>query len=136
MGGLMYLLDTNIILELLLEQEKADEVEYFLRNTSLSQLCLSEFSLYTIGINLLRRQKSDSLLKMIEDMLIMGGVQLIRLKVGDMEKLVDFSKRFNLDFDDAYQYTLAEKYNLTLVSSDFDKTERGRKTPKEVTDGR
>jgi predicted nucleic acid-binding protein len=134
----MYLLDTNIILELLLEQEKADEVEYFLRNTSLSQLCLSEFSLYTIGINLLRRQKSDSLLKMIEDMLIMGGVQLIRLKVGDMEKLVDFSKRFNLDFDDAYQYTLAEKYNLTLVSfdSDFDKTERGRKTPKEVTDGR
>jgi len=134
----MYLLDTNIILELLLEQEKADEVEYFLRNTSLSQLCLSEFSFYTIGINLLRRQKSDSLLKMIEDMLIMGGVQLIRLKVGDMEKLVDFSKRFNLDFDDAYQYTLAEKYNLTLVSfdSDFDKTERGRKTPKEVTDGR
>jgi hypothetical protein len=134
----MYLLDTNIILELLLEQEKADEVEYFLRNTSLSQLCLSEFSLYTIGINLLRRQKSDSFLKMIEDMLIMGGVQLIRLKVEDMEKLVDFSKRFNLDFDDAYQYTLAEKYNLTLVSfdSDFDKTERGRKTPKEVTDGR
>ena len=134
----MYLLDTNIILELLLEQEKADEVEYFLRNTSLSQLCLSEFSLYTIGINLLRGQKSDSLLKVIEDMLIMGGVQLIRLKVGDMEKLVDFPKRFNLDFDDAYQYTLAEKYNLTLVSfdSDFDKTERGRKTPKEVTDGR
>lgn len=133
-----YLLDTNIILELLLEQEKADEVEYFLRNTSLSQLCLSEFSLYTIGINLLRHQKSDSLLKMIEDMLIMGGVQLIRLKVEDMEKLVDFSKRFSLDFDDAYQYTLAEKYNLTLVSfdSDFDKTERGRKTPKEVTDGR
>lgn len=68
----------------------------------------------------------------------MGGVQLIRLKVEDMEKLVDFSKRFSLDFDDAYQYTLAEKYNLTLVSfdSDFDKTERGRKTPKEVTDGR
>jgi len=134
----MYLLDTNIILELLLEQEKADEVEYSLHNISPSKLCLSEFSLYTIGINLLRRQKSDSFLKMIEDMLIMGGVQLIRLKVEDMGKLVDFSKRFNLDFDDAYQYTLAEKYDLTLVSfdSDFDKTERGRKTPKEVTDGR
>lgn len=35
---------------------------------------------------------------------------------------------------DAYQYTAAEKYGLTLVSldGDFDRTERGRKTPAEV----
>jgi predicted nucleic acid-binding protein len=47
------------------------------------------------------------------------------------------AERFNLDFDDAYQYTAAEKYDLTLVSfdSDFDHTERGRKTPAEVLQG-
>jgi hypothetical protein len=40
----------------------------------------------------------------------------------------------NLDFDDAYQYSAAEKYNLTIVSfdSDFDRTPRGRKTPAEI----
>lgn len=40
----------------------------------------------------------------------------------------------NLDYDDAYQYTIAKKYNLTLVSfdSDFDLTERGRQTPSQV----
>lgn len=40
----------------------------------------------------------------------------------------------NLDFDDAYQYVAAEKYTLTLVSfdADFDRTERGKKTPGEI----
>jgi len=35
---------------------------------------------------------------------------------------------------DAYQYVAAGKHNLTLVSldADFDRTERGRKTPAEV----
>ncbi|MFZ8805855.1 MAG: PIN domain-containing protein [Candidatus Calescibacterium sp.] len=44
------------------------------------------------------------------------------------------TKRFNLDFDDAYQYVVAEKYNLTIISfdSDFDRTELGRKTPREI----
>ena len=39
-----------------------------------------------------------------------------------------------LDFDDAYQYVAAETHNLTLVSfdADFDRTERGRKTPADV----
>jgi len=43
-------------------------------------------------------------------------------------------KRSRLDFDDAYQYVTAEKFNLTIVSYDidFDKTELGRKTPKEI----
>jgi predicted nucleic acid-binding protein len=43
-------------------------------------------------------------------------------------------RKFGLDFDDAYQYLAAVKYNLTLVSfdSDFDRTERGRRTPAEV----
>jgi hypothetical protein len=48
--------------------------------------------------------------------------------------LADAKSRFNLDFDDAYQYVAAEKHDLTLVSldADFDRTERGRKTPADV----
>jgi predicted nucleic acid-binding protein len=44
------------------------------------------------------------------------------------------SKKFNLDFDDAYQYTLAEKNDFFVVSfdSDFDRTERKRKIPSEL----
>ena len=41
------------------------------------------------------------------------------------------SRRFGLGFDDAYQYVAAERCGLTIVSfdRDFDRTERGRKTP-------
>jgi predicted nucleic acid-binding protein len=43
-------------------------------------------------------------------------------------------EQFNIDFDNAYQYRAAEKYDLTIVSfdSDFDRTTRGRKTPVEI----
>ena len=42
--------------------------------------------------------------------------------------------RFKLDYDDAYQYALAEKDNLILVSfdSDFDRTKRGKATPADL----
>ena len=41
---------------------------------------------------------------------------------------------FHLDFDDAYQYTLAQEYGLQIVSfdQDFDLTEKGRVRPDDV----
>jgi len=59
---------------------------------------------------------------------------MISLLAEDMEAVVNAARRFNLDFDDTYQYATAEKYNLTLMSfdSDFDQTEWGRKTPGKV----
>jgi predicted nucleic acid-binding protein len=76
----------------------------------------------------------DTFLRSVDDLLVTGGIRLVRLGVEDMQDIVRASRRFNLDFDDAYQYVAAEKYNLTLVSfdSDFDRTERGRKTPVEA----
>lgn len=130
----MYLLDTNIIAELLLDQEKANEVELFLRNTPLMNVYISEFTLYSLGIILLRRHMHDVFLQIVDDLLVRGGVRVVRLQLEDMQAVVRVSQRFNLDFDDAYQYAVAEKYNLTVVSfdSDFDRTERGRTTPVEV----
>ena len=39
-----------------------------------------------------------------------------------------------LDFDDAYQYAVAERYDLTIVSfdHDFDQTKKGRVLPKDL----
>jgi hypothetical protein len=130
----MYLLDTNIILELLLDQEQADEVEQLLRSTPPESFHLSEFALYSLGIVLLRRKMYDTFLRSVEDLLVTGGIRLVRLVVEDMQDIVHTAQRFNLDFDDAYQYVAAEKYGLILVSldGDFDRTERGRKTPAEI----
>lgn len=50
------------------------------------------------------------------------------------EQIAHFAQQFRLDFDDAYQYALAERYNLIIVSfdSDFDRTPRGRKEPSDL----
>jgi len=87
------LLDTNIFLEVILEQEKA-QVDIF----------------HNVGLRL-------------------GA-----LSVEEMERILQPARQFNLDFDDAYQYTLADCYDLIIVSfdADFDRTNRGRKTPSEV----
>jgi len=46
-GRLVYLLDTNIILELLLDQDRADQVAAFLSQAVPDSLHISEFSLYS-----------------------------------------------------------------------------------------
>ncbi len=57
----MYLVDTNIFLELLLEQEKANFVRTFLRKVDSCEINLSELSLYSIGIILFKLKKNKSL---------------------------------------------------------------------------
>ena len=133
----MYLLDTNIFLELLLDQERADDVEKLLRSVPRERFHISEFSLYSVGIVLFRRKLFDVFVRFVEDLIITGGIRLLRLSAGDAKGLAEAAQRFGLDFDDAYQYVVAERYGLTIVSfdSDFDRTERGRKVPKDLLEG-
>lgn len=51
-----------------------------------------------------------------------------------MNQSAIFAEKFDLDFDDAYQYTTARQYKLTLVrfDSDFRRTDSGCKTPAEI----
>jgi predicted nucleic acid-binding protein len=130
----MYLLDSSIFLELLLDQDKADEVEKLLRSVQREEFCISEFSLYSIGIVLFRRKLYEAFVRFVDDLILTGGIRLLRLTPEDVRQLAEAAQQFNLDFDDAYQYALAERYNLTIVSfdSDFDRTERGRKTPADL----
>lgn len=55
----MYLVDTNIWLELLLEQEKEEEVRRFFQSVEARLLSISDFSLYSIGIILTKLKKDD-----------------------------------------------------------------------------
>ena len=116
----MYLLGTNILLELLLNQKKADEVERLLLETPPEMLSVSEFTIDSIGVILIRRIMHDIFLKAVEDMLLVGGIRLMRIGPEDMQRVVLASRRFKLDYDDAYQYALAEKYNLILHLSGSD----------------
>lgn len=129
-----YQLDTNILLEFLLDQEKATDVEYFLTVVPSESLFVTEFSVHSIGVLLLRRKLHAGFARFVEDLLVAGAITIIRLETEDLLTVSRTAERTGLSFDDAYQYVAAEKHNLTLVSfdADFDRTDRGRKTPAEV----
>ncbi len=128
-----YLVDTNIWLEILLSQEKAKEAEEFLKSIPADLISITDFSLYSIGIILDKLEKSLLFKKFLTD-IENTSIEILRLEFVDLKKVLNTMKKFNLDFDDAYQYTVAEKYNLKIISfdKDFDGTEKGRLTPKEV----
>ena len=132
-----FLIDTNIFLEVILEQEKAEEARAFLAKTKEHNFFISDYALHSIGLLLFRRKQHDVFQQFVEDMMLNAGLIMISLLAEDMEAVVNAARRFNLDFDDAYQYVAAEKYDLTIVSfdGDFDRTERGRKTPGTVLRG-
>jgi len=130
----MYLVDTNVWLERLLDQSKSEEVRKFLDDTPSERLFITDFSFHSIGVILEKLKQTDTFQNFVKDAFIDGAVVLLHLSPEDTLRIVQIIEKYNLDFDDAYQYTAAEKYKLTLISfdSDFDLTERGRKTPAEV----
>ena len=129
----MYLTDTNIFLEGLLEQEKAESVRSFFQDVDLDRIFITDLSLHSIGIVLFRLRKYELFISFFNDMII-DGMEILSLNPVDMMKLEVAAQRFGLDFDDAYQYQAAEKYHMQLISfdRDFDRTDKSRKEPSEV----
>jgi predicted nucleic acid-binding protein len=133
-GLTVYLLDTNIFLELLLEQGNSDSVRALLTSKSPEELSISDLAFHSIGIILYQKNAAHLFSDFIRDLFGDGGIAIISLGSEDMERLEHVSTTFNLDFDDAYQYVIAEKFGLVLVSfdTDFDRTDRKRIIPADI----
>ncbi|MCS7014169.1 MAG: PIN domain-containing protein [Chloroherpetonaceae bacterium] len=126
----MKLLDTNIFLEILLEQEKAQAAVEYITSQDLGTLFLSNYSLDSIGLKLFWSNKLSELAQFGQD-LNRAGIRILALMPEDFGALTHNIFRWGLDFDDAYQYTLAKKHGLELVSfdADFDRTDLKRIEP-------
>lgn len=131
----MYLVDTNIFLEGLLEQEKAQTVRSFFEEIDLDRIFMTDLSLHSVGIILFRLGEYKIFGAFLDD-LIIEGIGTLSLEPRDLKTMDKVAQEFHLDFDDAYQYVAAQKHNLQLISfdTDFDKTTLGRKEPGEISD--
>jgi len=136
-GSLMYLIDTNIFLEYILRRARVQEVKEFFSRADLSQVYVSDFSLHTLGVIYLREHKFREFLTFVNEDIIASGIHVLSLAPDDFSKITDAAGKFHLDFDDAYQYALAERYGLAIVSfdKDFDRTEKGRVVPEDLFRG-
>lgn len=131
------LIDTNIILEVILAQAQAQSARALLAAHNDHEFFITDFSIHSIGLLLLRRKQVAAFDAFLNDMMNGLRIAIIALSLADLLSVSEQTKLHKLDFDDAYQHVTAEKYNLTLVSfdADFDRTPRGRKTPTEIMAG-
>ena len=113
----MYLIDTNIFLEVLLTQEKKETCKKFL-DVNIKNLYISDFSLHSIGVILFKNNKEHIFHKFIAD--VISKVEIITLSKGIYRNLVNVKKDLQLDFDDAYQFTICKEHGLQIVTMDED----------------
>ncbi len=128
------LLDTNLFLEIILSQEKSVEAKTLLLKSGEHEFFITDYSLHSVGLILFRRKQHQAFEDFVEDVLLNGGIRLLSLYPAEMESVISASQKFSLDFDDAYQYTVALRYGLILISfdTDFQRTDKGYKTPSEI----
>lgn len=69
-----------------------------------------------IGVSLFRYKKEDIYQKFVVD--VIPNTKLLSLPVELYERIMSAKKILNLDFDDAYQYSIAKHYDLKVVTMD------------------
>ncbi len=111
----MYLVDTNIFLEVLLAQEKSEVCKSFL-DDNVPELHLSDFSLHSIGVILYRNNKQEVFQDFYND--ISPIISIVTLK--KYYSILENSLKFGLDFDDSYQYCVAKENGLIIITMDKD----------------
>jgi len=123
----VYLVDTNIFLEGLLHQDKADDVRVFLQSIDFNTIFMTDLSLHSIGIILFRLDNFELFISFLEDVVV-DGIGVLSVEPENLKILDQIIQKFSLDFDDAYQYAIADKYALQLISfdKDFDRTDSKR----------
>jgi len=113
----MYLIDTNIFLEILLSQKLKDICKEFLVS-NIEHIYISDFSLHSIGVILFRNNKETVFNKFVKD--IIHKIKILTLSEELYSDLGGVKEEFGLDFDDSYQFKTAEEYGLAIVTQDKD----------------
>lgn len=131
---MIFLVDSSVWLEVLLDQANAPEARAFLGAVAPSKMAVSIFALHSIGVVLVRRGKSAAYEPFVNDLIIRNSVNVLTLPIPVLPEVTSACTKLGLDFDDAYQSVIAEQHGLTVVSFDahFDRTPRGRVTPSQA----
>jgi hypothetical protein len=133
-----YLVDTNVWLEILLDQGNSEIASRFFNLVPTDELFVSDFSIHSIGVILSRLKKFDIFEKFLSDLFINGELEQLSLDAVDLMEVVQNIQKYRLDFDDSYQFSVAQKYDLTIITFDRDFNVDGIKknTPAEIVEKR
>ncbi|MCX7855995.1 MAG: hypothetical protein N2556_08520 [Anaerolineae bacterium] len=80
----MFLVDTNVWIERLLDQERSEEVGQFLDAVPPDALSITDFALHSICLVLCRLGQQEGLLRFLQDLFEDGAVFLVHLGPEDI----------------------------------------------------
>lgn len=131
-----YLIDTNIFLEVLLDQDNKESCVELLEKIEKGEIhaIVTSFALHSIAIILEKLEGIDSYRKFLELLTDFEGLVTYSTTPQDEIEICETSKKFGLTFDDSLHYFVAKAFRLKLVSldSDFDKTDVTRIHPQSL----
>lgn len=119
----MYFIDANIFLELLLDQEKADDCEAFLEKVRDGSLkaATTDFIIDSIVLVMEKEGKKPSELSLFLSSLIgYRGLETYFLSLYDRIQATKHMQKFGLDFDDSTAYQAMRSLHTDQAVS-FDK---------------
>jgi predicted nucleic acid-binding protein len=115
--AIKYLIDTNVFLEILLDLDKKEFCKKCLVDR-FGEIAVSDFSLHSVGVILFRNKKFELFNLFAKD--VLPQIEILTLQKKNYPEISKTTIQFNLDFDDAYQATVASVENLTIITMDKD----------------
>ncbi len=112
-----FLFDTNIFLEILLDQEKKEVCKKLL-NDHIGKIFLSDFSLHSIGVILIKQKKINVFDQFLRDILPYSTI--LSLSKDKYSEITNITSKYKLDFDDSYQCLIANEFEIGIKTMDMD----------------
>lgn len=117
----MFFLDANILLEVALNQDRAEECAAFLQQleSGIPTCYLTDFLLYSMLLTILRYESSAVARKFLAVVSSYERLLIYRPTLQDLDATLVNMTRLKLDFDDAFVVTVMHQTGITtLVSID------------------
>jgi predicted nucleic acid-binding protein len=137
----MYLVDTNIFLEVMLSRRRKDECKRFLKMLRDGEILgtVTDFSVHSIMVLLDRLNRPEKLKTFLLSLTGYRGLAVHYTSIAEEVRAVELAQEKKLDIDDALQYAVALSIGADAIVSfdeDFNNLEIPRLEPVEIIDKR
>jgi predicted nucleic acid-binding protein len=114
------LVDTNVFLELLLNQAKAADCASFLERIEQgqSQGFVTDFTIHSLAVILERTGHGSMLPQLFASLSAFRGLTVLHASLSEQSDVAAFAIEVGLDFDDGYQAYFAHRMNVPIISYD------------------
>jgi predicted nucleic acid-binding protein len=118
----MKLIDTNIFLEILLNQSRAEIAKKTLFDLFKSNepFIVSSFTIHSIVVILENKKKLSELKLFIESLAQIDAIIFYYPDFDEEKEIIENMSQWKLDFDDAFQYYIARKMDAQIITFDHD----------------